>query len=51
MDMYGNFIAEYPAVKQAARAVGIKFPEAITMCCSGKHKSAYGYKWKYADKE
>lgn len=49
MDMEGNFIAEYPAVKKAAKAVGIRFPEAITMCCSGKNKSAYGYKWKYAD--
>ena len=47
MDMEGNVIAEFEAIKVAARVVGINNAETITKCCKGARPSAGGYKWKY----
>jgi len=47
MDMEGNVIAEYEAIKVAARVVGINNAETITKCCKGTRPSAGGYRWKY----
>ena len=47
MDMEGNVIAEFEAIKLAARVVGINNAETITKCCKGTRPSAGGYKWKY----
>lgn len=38
----------YPSVAEAARANGL-FRENISACCRGKHKTAGGYIWKYAE--
>ena len=48
--MDGNVIAEFEAIKVAARVVGINNAETITKCCKGARPSAGGYKWRYATK-
>lgn len=50
-DKNGNFIKEYPSAKQASIELGVKNANHITFCCTGKRKTAYGYKWKYANKQ
>ena len=49
-DMDDNFIAEYNSIAEACRAIG-KLGESshISGVCSGKRKSASGYKWKYVE--
>lgn len=45
-DKQGNFIKEW----ESATDIGIflnKQPSALTECCLGKRKSAYGFIWKY----
>lgn len=46
-DLEGNFIAEFPSMKDAASQLGIH-RTAISMCISGKIKTTGGYKWKLA---
>ena len=50
MDLDGNFIARYPSMAEAAKAVG-GVKQGICGCCNKKprHKTAYGYKWKFED--
>lgn len=43
----GEFISEYPSLTEAARAVGCD-KSSIWDACSGRAKTAYGSKWKYA---
>ena len=41
-------VKEYPSIKQAERETGFAF-QNISACCKGKHKQAYGYKWRYKE--
>ena len=43
----GEFIREWPSVREAERELGIARSN-ICSCCNGKLKSAGGYVWKYA---
>lgn len=38
---------EYRCVREACEDLGIKRSSAISMCCNGKRKKAYGYSWEY----
>lgn len=46
MDHDGNIIAEYPSMKEAAKAHGVT-RQAISSCCSGKSKNCLGYLWRW----
>lgn len=48
-DMNGNFIKQYISVGEAKRQLKVKSSSFIANCARGNRKSAYGYKWKYAD--
>lgn len=39
-------IAEFPSIMEVERQFGINHSN-ISMCCKGKRKTAYGYKWQY----
>lgn len=41
-----NFIAEYPSISEAGRALDRTTPSIIN-CCKGKKELAHGYIWKY----
>lgn len=43
------FLKTYPSVAEAARQLNVKSSSLIAQCSRGKRKSAYGYKWKYAE--
>ena len=45
-DIEGNEISRYWSAREAARQIG-KSQAAISRCCLGEYKSAYGYIWKY----
>ena len=45
-DLNGKFIKVFNSIKDAAEETNAKY-QAIVRVCSGKRKSAYGYKWKY----
>lgn len=48
-DMEGNFIAEFPSVKEASRYLGVD-NRGIGLCADNNYahyKSAYGYRWSY----
>ena len=45
-DLAGNFIAVYPSIKEATKAVGGK-SNHISGCAKGVRKTAYGYIWKH----
>lgn len=51
LDRYtGNLLALYPSAFAAASALGnVEYNKHIAHCCSGKRKTAYGYKWKFRD--
>ena len=42
----GVFIKEYPSTKEVERQTGF-YHNAISQCCKGRHKQAYGYIWRY----
>ena len=49
-DLCGNLVAEFESVSNAARFIGKpKDAAAITKCCVGKHRTAYGYIWRYKE--
>lgn len=49
-DLQGNFIATYDSAANAAIAIGKPGnSSSITKACKGKLKSAYKYKWAYAE--
>ena len=48
--MFGEFIREYPSAKEVKRQLGYSQGH-ISECCRGELKSAYGYIWKYKEKE
>ena len=43
----GEFVAKYQSMMDAAKQTGIR-NTYISNCCSGKQKSAGGFKWRYA---
>lgn len=45
-DLDGNFIKEYPSTKEVERQLGYANSN-IGMCCRGKYKQCYGFKWQY----
>lgn len=48
IDEFGNE-ARFESVKEAAIAIGAPASNGnIGMCCKGKKKTAYGYKWRFA---
>lgn len=49
LSLEGEFIKEYPSIKDAARSLNIKSDRDIIRCCRGERKSRAGYKWKYKD--
>ena len=42
----GEFIAEYPSIKEAERQTGC-YQSHICNCCKGKYKSTGGFIWRY----
>ena len=46
----GTFIKNFPTIKSASEELGIN-SSIISMVCSGKNKSAYGYKFRYLNDE
>jgi hypothetical protein len=54
-DLDGNFIQSFPSAKSAAEslnkitATSNGASSHITQVCKGKRKTAYGYKWGFAD--
>ena len=52
LSLEGKEIATFPSMSEAARSVGdASMVSNIRKCLIGKIKTAYGYKWQYADKE
>ena len=43
----GEVIAIYPSMAEAVKTIGVNNHSLISMCCSGKRKSAYNYLWEY----
>lgn len=43
----GDLMATFSSASEAGRAMGSNSHAAITMCCSGKRKTAYGYRWRW----
>ncbi len=51
-DLNGNFIKEYPSVKEIGRQFNnMSMCSNIVQCCKGQRNrvNAYGFKWKYVD--
>lgn len=46
-DLNGNYINRWDCMKLACEALKVKHSH-ISQCCSGNRKSAYGYRWSYA---
>ena len=46
-DLDGNFLNVYSSCREAARLLNLPYHVAISACCLGRQKTAYGYIWKY----
>lgn len=46
LNMDGEYIAEYPSLREAGRVMNRSFT-SIKECCKGRYKSAFGFKWMY----
>ena len=44
----GEFVREWPSTREIERQLGFDH-STICKCCNGKQKSAYGFKWCYAE--
>lgn len=44
----GEFVGRYDSIRQAAKAIGV-CPQALSSCLRGRHKTALGYIWRYAE--
>lgn len=42
-----EIIAEHPSTKEAAIQFSKSTYSSISLCCNGKYKTAFGFKWKY----
>ncbi len=49
-DLQGNFIKEWSSASMAAKTLGYKWPWSVSHCASGKFKTAYGYVWRYKNR-
>ena len=49
-DLEDNFIKQYSSINGASKQFNRKGSN-IRACCIGEQKTAYGYKWKYANEE
>ena len=47
-DLQGNFIKSWAGGTEIEKVTGFARSN-ISKCCSGKYKTAYGYKWQYAN--
>ena len=47
-DLQGNFIAQYESATEVKRLYGYD-NSLINKCCKMKHRTAYGYYWRYAN--
>ena len=47
-DLQGNFIKSWAGGTEIENVTGFARSN-ISKCCSGKYKTAYGYKWQYAN--
>lgn len=47
LDLEGNFIKEWPSIRQAGLELKGTNGETIRKCLKGLQITAYGYKWKY----
>ena len=51
-DLNNNYIKTWNSITEFLKENNINLKNSgITSCCKGKQKTAYGYKWKYADEE
>lgn len=51
-DLNGNFIKQWDCILDFYKSINkTKNNSSVSSCCKGKYKTAYGYKWKYADEE
>lgn len=46
-DLKGNFIKEWPSIRQAGLKIKGTNGETIRKCLKGLQKTAYGFKWQY----
>lgn len=49
VDVYslsGNFVGNWPSIREATKALGIRFSSNISSCIHGKRNKAAGYVWK-----
>ena len=44
-----NFIQSFPSIREAAKSLNKDGVSHISDVCKGKRKSAYGFKWRYAN--
>jgi len=52
LDLNGLVLNTFYSIREASRFLGKARGESdISKVCSGKKKTAYGYKWKYAEKQ
>ena len=49
-DLEGNFLNIWDSFKTIKEEFGF-FESGLVNCCKGKQKTAYGYKWKYKNKQ
>lgn len=50
-DLNGNFIKRFEGIQDVFDELGIRSTGNITLVCNGKRKNAYGYIWKYDERE
>lgn len=50
LDKNGNFIKEWPSMKQAAKEFGVTL-SSISACCNGKSKTSKNFIWRYKEAE
>ena len=46
-DLNDKILKIYPTASEAGRQLGLKSWSQISNCCTGRRKTAYGYKWEY----
>ena len=49
-DLNGNFIKQYPTIKEAVMETGTNRTSIIS-CASGRYKTANGFRWGYIEKK
>lgn len=50
IDSNGEIVRIFPSIREAERVTGY-FRQAISGCCNGLYKQAYGYRWKFMNCE